>query len=89
MSENIYFQKALARMTAGAAYVDAIRHMHDSGMSAEEIQKNLSYPVSIEKVERAIRDYEVEKTNPEGVYKYVEKVNEYGKRSFLRVKDEK
>lgn len=39
MSENIYFQRALAKMTAGAAYVDAVRHMYDSGMSAEEIQK--------------------------------------------------
>lgn len=89
MSENIYFQKALARMTAGAAYVDAVRHMHDSGMSAEEIQKNLSYPVSIEKVERAISDYELEKNNPKAQYKYVEKVNAYGKRSFVRVKEEK
>lgn len=89
MSENIYFQRALAKMTAGAAYVDAVRHMYDSGMSAEEIQKNLSYPVSIEKVERAISDYEMEKTNAQGGYKYIEKVNEYGRRSFVRVKQEK
>lgn len=89
MSENIYFQRTLAKMTAGAAYVDAVRHMYDSGMSAEEIQKNLSYPVSIEKVERAISDYEMEKNNTQGGYKYVEKVNEYGKRSFVRVKEEK
>lgn len=87
MAENIYFQKALARMTAGAAYVDAVRHMHDSGMTAEEIQKKLSYPVSLEKVERAISDYELEKNNPQARYKYVEKVNEYGKRSFVRVKE--
>lgn len=89
MSENIYFQKALAQMTAGAAYVDAVRHMYDSGMSAEEIQKNLLYPVSIEKVERAISDYEMEKNNSKAQYKYVEKVNAYGKRSFVRVKAEK
>lgn len=88
MSENIYFQKALASMTAGVAYVDAVRHMYDSGMSAEEIQKNLSYPVSIEKVERVISDYEMEKNNPEAQYKYIEKVNAYGKRSFVRVKEE-
>lgn len=89
MSENIYFQKALASMTAGVAYVDAVRHMYDSGMAAEEIQKNLSYPVSIEKVERAICDYEMEKNNPEAQYKYIEKVNAYGKRSFVRVKEKK
>lgn len=89
MSENLYFQKALAGMVAGAAYVDAVRHMHDSGMSAEEIQKNLSYPVSIEKVECAIRDYELEKNSHGTQYKYIEKVNEYGKRSFVRVKEEK
>lgn len=49
----------------------------------------MSYPVSIEKVERAISDYEMEKTNAQGGYKYIEKVNEYGRRSFVRVKQEK
>lgn len=83
--ENQYFNKALASMTAGAAYVDAVKHLYKQGYSSSEIQKNLTYPVSIEKIEKVIRDYEKEQTSDEPAYEYVQTTNEYGRTSFIRV----
>lgn len=86
--ENKYFQEALASMVAKAAYVDSVRHMYDSGYSVEDIHKNIGYPVSVEKIEKVIEDYEAEKASPDSEYEFVQKTDELGRRSFIRVKKE-
>lgn len=62
MEEGKYFKEALASMATNMAYADAVRHLYDLGMKPEEIQKNMTYPVSIDKIENVIRKYEEEKT---------------------------
>lgn len=87
--ENGYFNEALASMAAGLAYGDAVKHLYKQGYSAKEIQKNLTYPVSLEKIEKVIRDYEEEQNNPDADYEYVQMMNSYGKKSFIRVAKKK
>lgn len=86
MEEGKYFKKALASMTANIAYVGAVCHLYDLGMKPEEIQKKMSYPVSIEKIEKVIQNYEEEKASPDAEYQYVQYTNQYGKKNFIRVK---
>lgn len=86
MADNKYFQKALASMVEGAAYVDAIRHLHDAGLSIDAIKKQVNYPVSVEKIEQVIKDYEEEKASPESEYEFIQKTDAYGRRSFIKVK---
>lgn len=87
--DNKYFQEALSNMVAKAAYIDAVRHMYDSGYSAEEIHKQLAYPTSIEKIEKAIQDYETEKASPDSEYEFIQQTDELGRRSFIKVKKNK
>lgn len=61
MDDQKYFREALASFTADMAYVRAVKHLHDNGLTPKEIKKNLLYPVSIEKIERVIQQYEAEK----------------------------
>lgn len=61
MEDQKYFKEALASFAADAAYVRAVKHLHDNGLTPKEIQKNLLYPVSIEKIEKVIQKYETEK----------------------------
>lgn len=84
--ENKYFQEALSAMVEKAAYVDAVRHLYDIGYSVTEIHENIGYPVSIEKIEKVIQDYEAEKNSPDSQYKFVQRTDELGRRSFIRVK---
>lgn len=63
MDDQKYFREALASFAADTAYVRAVKHLHDNGLTPKEIQKNLSYPVSIEKIERVVGQYEAEKQN--------------------------
>lgn len=86
MEEGKYFQEALASMVAREAYIDAIRHMHDLGMDSETIKNKLSYPVTLERINKVIRDYEEEKSKPDDGYEYVQKTDKYGRTSFLKVK---
>lgn len=86
MEAGKYFMEALASMAANVAYVDAVRHLYDLGMKPEEIQKNVTYPVSIEKIEKVIQKYEEEKASPDGEYQYVQYTDEYGRKNFIRVK---
>lgn len=86
MEEGKYFKEALASMTANIAYVGAVRHLYDLGMNPEEIQKNMIYPISIEKIEKVVRKYEEEKASPNDEYQYVQHADRYGKKSFIRVK---
>lgn len=82
MEEGRYFKEALASFAADAAYVGAVRHLYDSGLTPEEISENLTFPVSMEKIKKAIRDYEDEKRNKSPEYIYVQDVDSYGRRSF-------
>lgn len=84
--ENNYFKEALASMVSQTAYGDAVRHMHDKGLNPEEIKKNLDYPVTLDKIEQVIKEYELKKESPNSEYEYVQKTDEYGRRSFLRRK---
>ncbi len=86
MEENKYFQEALAGMVAKEAYVDAVRHMHNLGMTPKEIKTKLSYPVSLERIKKVISDYEEEKNGPDAEYEFVQKTNRYGQTSFIKVK---
>lgn len=86
MEQNQYFKNALAAYTADAAYVSAVRHLYDAGLSLEQIQRQLTFPATREQIERAIQDYEKEKKSPEAAYTYVQETNAYGRRSFRRVK---
>lgn len=87
--ENEYFKEALASMVTGFAYGDAVRRMHDKGCSVKEIQKNLDYPVSVETIEKVIKEYEAEKARNVSKYEYVETRGEFGRRSFIRVEKDK
>lgn len=89
MEENQYFQKALSNFTAEYAYAGAVRHLYDLGYSPEKIKEQVGYPVSIEKIEKVIADYEKVKNSPEGEYEYVQETDEWGRRSFRKVKHEK
>lgn len=86
MEQNQYFKNALAAFTADTAYVSAVRHLYDAGLSVEQIQKQLTFPATKEQIEHAIQDYEEEKKRPEAAYTYVQETNAYGRRSFRKVK---
>ncbi len=88
MENNGYFKKALSAFTADTAYVAAIRHLYDTGMDALQIEKHLTFPVSRERIEQVIRDYEEEQKHSDEGYTYVQETNPYGRRSFRRVKKE-
>ena len=57
MAGSEIFNKALGNMTGEVAYKAAVRHLCDNGYSAREITQMLTYPVSYEKVQKAIYDY--------------------------------
>ncbi|MCF0131780.1 MAG: hypothetical protein HUJ71_08610 [Pseudobutyrivibrio sp.] len=88
MDEKI-FQEALSNFTADVAYVKAVRHLHDLGLPPEEIQKECTYPVSVDKILKAIEDYEKEKCSTNGKAKYVQDTDAYGKKSLRRVIEDK
>ncbi len=62
MEDQKYFMEALASFAADTAYVRAVKHLYDNGLTPKEIKKNLLYPVSIEKIEKVIQQYEAEKS---------------------------
>lgn len=86
MSEHPFFKEALSSFAAGVAYVDSIRHLHDKGMSVSEIKKNLTFPVSEEKIEKAVKEYEQEKKSSGSEYTFVQDTDRYGRKTFRRVK---
>ena len=86
MAENTCFQKALANFTAEFAYVGAVKHLHDLGLPPEKIREQLSYPVSLEKIQQVIQEYEKEKANPEAAVCFVRDTDPFGRKSFRMVK---
>lgn len=86
MAENQYFNKALSNFTKEYAYAAAVRHLHDLGMSPGVIQQKLSYPVSLEKINHVIEDYEQKKNSPESEYEYIQDTDRFGRKSFRKMK---
>ena len=84
--DNKYFGQALSSMVNNYAYGDAVRHLYDNGLSAEEIYKKLDYPVSLEKIRKVISDYEKKKASDDFGYEYVTRYDQYGRKSFIKVK---
>ena len=64
----------------------AIRHLHDLGMSPEEIEKNLTYPLSLSRIKEELSEYEKEKNSPDAEYEFVKTFDAYGRPSFKRVR---
>ncbi len=84
---NKEFKNALENFAFDAACGRAIRHLHDIGMSAEEIEKQLDFPAPLSRIEAEIAAYEEEKAeNGGGVYKYERVYGKYGRTYFKRVK---
>ena len=68
MKEGHYFKQALSSFSADVAYADAIRHLYDKGMDAIHIKEHLSYPVSIDIIEKVIQDYETKRIQKQMIY---------------------
>ena len=51
------FNRALHNFTFDVAARGGIRHLYNLGLSAEEIRKELSYPLPIERIEAEIAAY--------------------------------
>ncbi len=86
MEENRYFREALAGFTTEVAYAGAVRHLHNLGYSAEEIRKQIAWPVSTEKIRKVIEEYERAKNSPEAEYTYIQETDSLGRKSFRKVK---
>lgn len=88
------FQSALSDFTFEAACGGAIRHLADSGCTAKQILERLDYPISGERVRKALyrhlcdTDVILEKSPEEGLPgakpEYVIEYNSYGKPSYRR-----
>lgn len=86
MADNKYFQAALSNFTAEFAYAASVRHLHDIGYAPEQIKEHISYPVSLEKIQKVIDEYEAKKNSPEPEYEYIQDTDSLGRKSFRRVK---
>lgn len=88
------FQNALSDFTFEAACGGAIRHLADSGFTAKQIMERLDYPISGERLQKAlykhlydtcvILEKSPEEEFPEAKPEYVLEYNSYGKTSYRR-----
>ena len=88
MENNPYFAKALSDMTFDMAARGAIRHLADQGCTPEQIRAQLTYPVSLRRIETELAAYAEEKRSSENgapQYTYVKETSPEGKVSFRRV----
>ena len=93
-SDRDVFQSALSDFTFKAACGGAIRHLADSGYTARQIMERLDYPMSGERVRKAlykhlcdtcvILEKSPEEGLPESKPEYVLEYNSYGKPSYRR-----
>lgn len=98
MQKNSYFQNALANFTFEAASGGAIRHLTDLGYTVAQIRERLDYPVSYERVQKAVWERLVDtgvillEEPGRAVRKkqtvYVREYDKYGKASFRLVSEE-
>lgn len=92
--EQNAFQNALSDFTFEAACGGAVRHLADSGCTAKQIIERLDYPVSGERVRKAlykhlcdrrvIIEQSPEEEFPEVKTEYILEYNSYGKPSYRR-----
>lgn len=88
------FQNALSDLTFEAACGGAIRHLADRGLTAKQIMEKLDYPISGERVRKALYKHlcdtnviledSPEKGLPGAKPEYVLEYNSYGKPSYRR-----
>lgn len=93
-SDRNVFQTALSDFTFEAACGGAIRHLADSGCTAKQIMEKLDYPISGERVRKALYKYlcdtgvilgkSPEEGVPETKPEYVLEYNSYGKPSYRK-----
>lgn len=98
MNAQSFFQEALADFANEVAWGGALRHLADLGYTAKQIRSRLDFPVSYEKVRRAVwqRLAETEVILPEepgrsrhkNTAAYVREYDQFGKASFRRVSGE-
>ena len=80
------FNDALSNFSFDVAAKKAIRHLYDEGFLAEDIQKELLYPVPIKRIEREIEKYIDEKKRADADYEFVKEYDSYGHASFIKKK---
>ena len=90
-----YFQKALSNMVFETACGASIRYMAERGCTTRQIVEQLDYPMSFERVSRAVTDYFLEQgilrreppedTERKEIYTYVQEQGKFGKISYRRV----
>lgn len=93
-SDRNIFQNALSDFTFEAACGGAIRHLADSGCTLRQIMERLDYPISVERVRKAlykhlcdtgvILEESPENGLPGAKPEYVVEYNSYGKPSYRR-----
>ena len=54
------FNRALHNFTFDVAARGGIRHLYNLGLSAKEIQKELRYPLPLERIEKELSEYKKE-----------------------------
>ena len=89
MADGPVFKAALGNFMYDVACRRAIRHLYDEGLTVGEIAPRLSYPVSEDVIAREIRTYDEEKErvkNGESLEGYVCEIDEYGRKSYRRIK---
>ena len=60
MEEESAFNRALHNFTFDMAARGGIRHLYNLGLKPEEIRKELSYPLPLERIQAEIKAYEKE-----------------------------
>lgn len=79
------FKNALESFAFDTAAGRAIRHLHDIGMTPEEIAEKLDFPVPVARIEKEIVAYEEEKVKGDGeTYTYERVYGKYGCTYFKR-----
>ncbi len=86
---NKDFKAALENFAFDAAAGRAIRHLHDIGLSPEEIEAKLDFPVPLSRIEQEIASYEEEKlSNADNAYTFERVYGKYGRSYFRKVPKE-
>ena len=84
MSEDV-LKDLINDVAAGGA----IRHLYDLGYSAEEIQRQIDFPMDMATIKQIIDKYEERLNSPEGDYKIIKEQTKYGRITYRKVKKEK
>ena len=90
-----YFQKALSNMVFETACGASIRYMAERGCTTRQIVEQLDYPMSFERVARAVTDHLLEQgilrreppqaEEEKETYTYIQEQGKFGKISYRKV----